>query len=203
MPATPNPFAPPPGVRDPMAQTATAAVLFGFVNPADPFAQTATAQALFGLPPVDPFAQTATAQALLGPVSPVITPSPDAVIAALPPGVVITVTATPASPAQRPIAVATPLPPSDASSIFRAIANGAAAALVFAGIAGGVVLFLLLAGVLAGISIGNPGPPKYELVEDPSIDPAAQTDFLDKPAATASTASPAAAHDEEWPASLP
>ena len=76
-------------------------------------------------------------------------------------------------------------------------------ALVFGGIAGGVVLFLLLTGVLAGISIGNPGPPKYELVEDPSIDPAAQTDFLDKPAATASTASPAAAHDEEWPASLP
>ena len=106
----------------------------------------------------------------------------------------------------RPIAVATGLPPGDAAAIFRTIAGGAAAALIFAGIAGGVVLFLLLAGVLAGVSIGNPGPPRFDLVEDPSIDPAAQTDFLTRPAATNSTtAAPAAAADEdgEWPASLP
>ncbi len=71
---TANPFISPlqPGVFDPAAATATAAVLFGLVPPGDPFAATATAQALFGLPPVDPFAATATAQALFGlpPVDP-------------------------------------------------------------------------------------------------------------------------------------
>ena len=65
---TTNPFVSPlqPGVFDPAAATATAAVLFGLVPPADPFAATATAQVLFGLPPSDPFAATATAQALFG-----------------------------------------------------------------------------------------------------------------------------------------
>lgn len=65
---TTNPFISPlqPGVFDPAAATATAAVLFGLVPPGDPFAATATAQALFGMPPADPFAATATAQALFG-----------------------------------------------------------------------------------------------------------------------------------------
>ncbi|MFZ1767873.1 MAG: hypothetical protein WAU00_01675, partial [Caldilinea sp.] len=116
---TVDPFAPPPGGGDPFAQTATAAVLFGFVTPADPFAQTATAQAifgappadpfaqtataqaLFGVPPADPFAQTATAQALFGPDSPLAPSTPGVVAVLPPPGVVITVTATPTSPGQR------------------------------------------------------------------------------------------------------
>ncbi|HQY90134.1 hypothetical protein [Caldilinea sp.] len=252
---TVDPFAPPPGGGDPFAQTATAAVLFGFVTPADPFAQTATAQAifgappadpfaqtataqalfgvppadpfaqtataqalfgvppadpfaqtataqaLFGVPPADPFAQTATAQALFGPDSPLAPSTPGVVAVLPPPGVVITVTATPTSPGQRPVEGATP-PTGDAAAIFRAIAGGAAAALALAGIVGGVVLFLLLAGALAGVSVGNPGPPPYDLVEDPGGDVAVQADLLGKPTAPRSPASPSQ-DEEEWPASLP
>ncbi len=122
-------------------------------------------------------------------------------VAVVPPGSVITVTTTPIAPEQRPIAAATPTPPADVASIFRSIASGIVAALVFGGIAGGIVLFLLLAGVLAGISIGNPGPPKYDLVEDPTLDPTTQTAFIDAP--KTSPPAPAATDDEEWPASLP
>jgi hypothetical protein len=235
-PATFDPFAPQPGIVDPAAQTATAAVLFGFVTPADPFAQTATAQALFGIPPADPFAQTATAQALFGyppPVDPFaqtataqalfgippaepfaqtataqaligaeapqITPQPEAV-AILPPGVVITVTATPEplathSPAQRPIKLLTPSM-SNAGELFRAVLGGATAALALLGVLGGAVLFLLLAGVLAGVSLGNPGPPKYQLSERPPRD-------IDPHVKPTVTPSPPPVADEEWPDSLP
>ncbi|MBE2236810.1 MAG: hypothetical protein IAE81_03410, partial [Caldilineaceae bacterium] len=185
---------------DPFAQTATAQALFG-IPPADPFAQTATAQALFGIPPADPFAQTATAQALFVPDSPLAPSTPEMVAVLPPPSVVITVTATPTPLGQRPIEGATPSA-GDAAVIFRAIAGGAAAALALAGIVGGVVLFLLLAGAVAGVSVGNPGPPPYDLVEDAGGDVAVQADLLGKSPAPRSPASPSQ-DEEEWPASLP
>ncbi|MBO9392444.1 hypothetical protein [Caldilinea sp.] len=224
--ATPTPdFFAPPGFLDPFAQTATAQALFGFppadpfaqtataqalfgFPPVDPFAQTATAQALFGFPPADPFAQTATAQALSGLESPLTTPQPtfDQTVPPLPQGV-ITVTATPEptftlDPALRPIQPPTP-PASDAVGLFRSVLNGTVTAFVVLSVFGGVALFLLLAGMLAGISVGNPGPPKYQLLkravsEDETLHPSSP------PSSTTSSApSSTPQDDEDWPASLP
>jgi hypothetical protein len=117
----------------------------------------------------------------LGRSSPLTTPTPDAV-AIVPPGSVITVTATPAAPGQRPITAATPAPPADATSIFRSIAGGIVAALMVGGIAGGVVLFSAAGRACwPGSASGIPGPPKYDLVDDPPSTRRRRLRFFDKP----------------------
>ncbi|MCB9115710.1 MAG: hypothetical protein M9936_04255 [Caldilinea sp.] len=190
---------------DPFAATATAQALFG-LPPADPFAATATAQALFGLPPADPFAATATAQALMVPLSPLETPTPDAV-AVLPPGVtVITVTATSmadltSGPTQRPMVALAPEAPGTVGTVFRSIAGGAFWALAIIGMLAGGVLFLLLAGVLAGFSIAGPSRNKYDLVGAPPGEDTTPSPPVASAAPAESASAPA--DDTEWPDTLP
>ncbi|MCB0068754.1 MAG: hypothetical protein KDD77_16445, partial [Caldilineaceae bacterium] len=187
------------------AATATAQALFG-LPPADPFAATATAQALFGLPPADPFAATATAQALMVPLSPLETPTPDAV-AVLPPGVtVITVTATSmadltSGPTQRPMVALAPEAPGTVGTVFRSIAGGAFWALAIIGMLAGGVLFLLLAGVLAGFSIAGPSRNKYDLVGAPPGEDTTPSPPVASAAPAESASAPA--DDTEWPDTLP